>query len=368
MIPSGRFVVTYRVASSADTIEARAEAIALEQSVELPRAAVQDARVVDQVIGRVLAIRAVDDALFDVDVALAEETVGRDPGQLMNMLFGNTSLQSDVTLVDVACDAGFARTFPGPRFGIAGLRERTARGRPLSCAALKPQGLPPARLASLARTLAEARLDVVKDDHGLADQVATPFEQRVAMCQRALDEAAQETGHRTLYAPSLSGSLDDMRRQLGHVHRHGIALALVAPMVCGVANFAALVREAGVPLLAHPALGGATRIGPAVLLGRLFRLFGADATIFPHAGGRFGFAMAECVAIADRARLPWHDIAPALPVPAGGMSVERVAHLRELYGDDAMFLVGGSLLVAGAALAERAREFVRAVAAPVSPA
>ena len=366
MLPPGRFVATYRVAAAADVIEARADAIALEQSVELPRAAVHDARVHEAVIGRVQAIRPVDDGYFDVDIALAEETVGRDPGQLMNMLFGNTSLQADVTLMDMTCDAAFAATFGGPRFGIAGLRARTAQGRPLCCAALKPQGLPPERLAALARTLAEAGLDVIKDDHGLADQSAAPFERRVAMCQRAVDDVAHASGHRALYAPSLSGSLDDMRRQLDIARRHGVALALVAPMVCGVANFAALMRDAGVPLLAHPALGGAGHIAPELLLGRLFRLFGADATIFPHAGGRFAFTMAECVGIADRARLPWHDLPATMPVPAGGMSVERVAHLRELYGDEAMFLVGGSLLLAGEGLLERARTFVRAVTMPVS--
>ena len=36
---------TYRVRASADTIDARATAIALEQSIELPLAAVTDARV-----------------------------------------------------------------------------------------------------------------------------------------------------------------------------------------------------------------------------------------------------------------------------------------------------------------------------------
>ena len=51
-----------------------------------------------------------------------------------------------------------------------------------------------------------------------------------------------------------------------------------------------------------------------------------------------------------------------LPVPAGGMTVARVAEMRERFGEDTMLLIGGSLLVAREALPERAREFVLAVA------
>ena len=58
---------------------------------------------------------------------------------------------------------------------------------------------------------------------------------------------------------------------------------------------------------------------PPVLLGKLFRLFGADATIFPNHGGRFSFSRDTCLAIAKAAREPWSHVLPALPVPAGGM-------------------------------------------------
>ncbi|MEO5699664.1 MAG: RuBisCO large subunit C-terminal-like domain-containing protein [Casimicrobiaceae bacterium] len=360
---AARFVATYRVACPAEAIEARAQALALEQSVELPDGAVRDARVRTEVMGRVAAIRAVDDRLFDADIELAEETVGADAGQLMNMLFGNTSLQADVTLVDAQLGERFAATFGGPRFGIEGLRARTTRGRPLSCAALKPQGLGSDALAALAGSFAAAGIDIIKDDHGLADQASAPFAVRVLACQRAIDAVALKSGHRALYAPSLTGSLDTMRRQLDQARACGVAMAMLAPMVSGVSNLGAVVREAGIPVLAHPAMAGAARITPALLLGKLFRLFGADATIFPHAGGRFGYTLGECVAIADAARAPWHRLAATMPVPAGGMTVERVPHLRELYGDDAIFLIGGSLL-AEDDLDARCRAFAAAVAMP----
>ena len=50
------------------------------------------------------------------------------------------------------------------------------------------------------------------------------------------------------------------------------------------------------------------------------------------------------------------------------MSVERVHGMRELYGDDVMFLIGGSLLAAGDGLRERCRDFVHAVREPCAHA
>ena len=144
----------------------------------------------------------------------------------------------------------------------------------------------------------------------------------------------------------------------------GAGAILVAPMISGVSSLAALARDAGVPILAHPSLAGAARIAPRLLLGKLFRLFGADATIFPNAGGRFGddrYSRETCAAIVRAARDPWSGLRGALPVPAGGMSVERVPAMRSTFGDDAMLLIGGDLLAAGNALESRCRAFVAAV-------
>jgi ribulose-bisphosphate carboxylase large chain len=293
---------------------------------------------------------------------MAIETTGHEPGQLLNMLFGNSSLHDDVELCDVELPREAAAAYGGPRFGIAGWREAVgAAGRPLTCSALKPLGLPVDALASLAGTLARAGIDVIKDDHGLADQASAPFAARVAAVQRAIDAANRASGGRTIYAPSLTGSLDAMRAQMRAARDAGAGALMIAPMVSGVSTLAVVAREAGVPILAHPALAGATRIAPPLLLGRLFRLFGADATIFPNAGGRFSYSPATCAAIARAARDPWHALAPAMPVPAGGMSVERVPGMRAAFGDDAMLLIGGSLLVAADALEDRCRAFVAAV-------
>jgi len=179
-----------------------------------------------------------------------------------------------------------------------------------------------------------------------------------------VQEADGVSGRRTVYAPSLYGTHGQMQRQIELARTHGVAAFLIAPLICGVATFNALTREHhDVAFVAHPALGGAGRIAPPALLGKLFRLFGADAVIFPNHGGRFTYPADVCQAVAQSCRTPWHELHPALPVPAGGMSVERVPEIKREYGVDTMLLIGGSLLIAGERLGERSRAFVDSVAA-----
>ena len=52
-----------------------------------------------------------------------------------------------------------------------------------------------------------------------------------------------------------------------------------------------------------------------------------------------------------------------LPVPAGGLAVERVRELVDVYGPDVMLLIGGSLLMARDDLVARTRTFTQAAQA-----
>jgi ribulose-bisphosphate carboxylase large chain len=166
-----RLQATYLVRCDARSIEERARAIAVEQSVEMPLSAIEDDFVRSEIVGRVEAITERQNKLYEVRVSLAAETVGRDPGQLINMLFGNSSLHDDVALTDVVLPKELIEVFGGPRHGLNALRQRVgAPVRAMTCSPLKPQGLPAAKLAELAKDFAQAGIDYIKDDHGLADQ------------------------------------------------------------------------------------------------------------------------------------------------------------------------------------------------------
>ncbi len=360
-----RLAVTYHVHGDAASIEARAQAIAVEQSVEMPLEAIDDPAVLHDIVGEVQSIEPIDDRSFAVRIGLAAATIGNDAGQLLNMLFGNTSLHDDVVLHDVALPAAVESAFGGPHHGVAGLRERVgAHRRALTCSALKPQGLTAERLGVLAERFARGGIDYIKDDHGLADQDYSRFADRVQACAAGVARATQATGHPTRYVPSLSGDLNAMRRQIGLARELGIDCVLLAPLIAGFATMQALVAEfPEVAFCAHPSLGGAARIAPPLLIGTLFRLVGADAVIFPNFGGRFGYSPQTCRHLADNARTPRDGMRPSLPVPAGGMTLQRTPELLDFYGPDAMLLIGGNLLMARERLTDETAAFTRAVAA-----
>ena len=350
-------VASYRIHTSADELDARVEALCLEQTVELPRDAIRSEPIERLVLPRVAGSQP-SGAEFLVTLEFPLETTGRDPAQLLNVLFGNSSLHDDVSLVSVDLPASLCEVFGGPRFGIAGLRKLAGVDRrALTCTALKPMGLATDALAARCSLFAQAGIDLIKDDHGLADQRFAPFEARVRACQAAVE------GQAALYVPNLAGTPSTLRRQMAFARDCGVRAVLVSPMLVGLPAFHELVRESeGVAVLAHPALGGVARVEPPALLGTLFRAYGADAVIYPHHGGRFGYSPDTCREIADRLRGANHGLAASLPVPAGGMSVERVPELLAFYGSDTLLLIGGSLYQAGERLLERSREFVLAVA------
>jgi ribulose-bisphosphate carboxylase large chain len=360
-----RITVIYHVRSEANAIASRADAIAVEQSVEMPVAAISSATVLRDIVGEVQAIRELQPGLFEVRIGLAASTVGADAGQLLNMLFGNTSLHDDVTLHDAEFPAEMLSRFGGPELGMAELRELCqAHGRAMTCTALKPQGLTPFELASLAGRLAEGGLDFIKDDHGLASQAYSPFDVRVQVCAKAVRDANAKTGFRTRYVPNISGDFDMAAGQVMAALEEGIDTVLAEPMIIGASNFHCLTREfPQVAFFAHPAMAGAARIAPPFLLGKLFRLFGASVTVYPNYGGRFSYSADTCKAIAEAARGPWEALKPCVPAPAGGMTLERIPELLDFYGPDTMLLIGGSLLSAKERMTEAAAAFVARVAA-----
>ncbi len=344
--------VTYRVEAAAEAIDERALGLAIEQSVECPLGAVRDPRVRNEVVGQVLDISPAGAGCFDVQVGLALETVGRDAGQLLNMIFGNSSLQPDVRVQDIAFPDGLP-ALPGPQFGVAGVRRKlgVASG-PLACSALKPQGLPVEALADLAYLQALAGVDIIKDDHGIADPVLAPFTRRVPAIQAAVARANRETGGQSVYAPNLSGGGRQLQQQIAVCRDHGVEAVLMCPLLLGPSSMAEIVADQpDMIVLGHPALAGVARIHPAVMYGTLFRLFGADMVIFPNFGGRFADGADVCRQIAAAARAPLEGLPAAMPVPAGGLTADRVPELVAFYGPDVALLIGGSLLAADDPLA-----------------
>jgi len=327
----------------------KARAIAHEQTVELePRHIPAQLR--SRVPGRVAGVAATGSRSGRATVAYDPELARGDLPQLLNLLFGNVSMQSGVRIEAIDWPEALLATYAGPRHGIAGLRELAGvPRRPLLCAALKPLGSSAESLADLAERLARGGVDLVKDDHSLADQSFAPFPERLRRCSEAVARANAATGGSALYLPNLTAPADRLLERAALARAEGCLAALVSPLLVGLDRVAEVAAATGLALIGHPSLTGGLLgrshgIAPALVWGDLFRLAGCDGVIYPNAGGRFAFPLSECRRVARHLRRSLGALRAAFPVPGGGIDARRMVHWREVYGDDTIFLLGGALL------------------------
>jgi len=350
---SDRLDITYILTCQAgETAEEKTLGIALEQTVELPQSCL-DADLQTRITGRVDELVALADGRYRARISYPLAAIGGELTQCLNLLFGNISLKRGIRIVDISWPEPLLAALGGPAYGIAGLRQLTGQANgPLLCSALKPVGLSAAQLAERCYQFALGGVHIIKDDHGVADQPDAPFAERLALCQAAVERAADETGQRSLYFPNVTASYRELPRRLQAAKDAGCRGVLISPWITGLDALRFARDEFGLALMAHPALTGAC-FGPdhglaaELLLGDLFRLAGADASIYPNAGGRFGFSVETCEAINHRLRRPLGAVKPSMPTPGGGMDVARAPEWVRRYGSDIIVLIGGSLYAQG---------------------
>jgi len=363
-----RFLAEYTIAAADEgQARARAQDLCLEQTVEFPEDLLPPGPIREHVVGRLESLAAGEPGRFRARVSFAAETAAGDLVQLLNVLFGNISLKPGIRLETFTLGDALLARFPGPRLGRRGLRDQVGvPTRPLICTALKPMGLDARALAEQAYQFALGGIDLVKDDHGLTDQAFAPFAERVKRCADAVASANARSGGRSRYVVNVTGPADQLLVRAHLARRAGAGGLLIAPALTGLDAVRMLAADDGValPVIAHPAFGGAFTASPAsgishgALFGTLARLAGADATIFPNHGGRFAFTREECLSIAAATAEPLGALAPIFPAPGGGMTTDRAADMREVYGRDFVLLIGGGLHRRGPDLADNARHFV----------
>jgi ribulose-bisphosphate carboxylase large chain len=349
-----RFGVTYWL-GAADETEARARAldIALEQTVEIPRDIVPPGYVEDEILGRLEALAPARDGGYHAKISYSDDDVGGDFIQLLNVVFGNSSIKTATRIVDMTLSDAIAKLCPGPKFGTTGLRQRTGvTTGPLMMSAIKPVGLSTRELASLAHQFALGGMHLIKDDHGLANQHTAPYEDRLKACVDAVAEANAQTGLSSAYIPNISGPAVEVLDRAWMAQELGAGGIMLAPSLIGydVARVLSADPDFDLPIVSHPTFGGANVITPTTgfshrfFFGLLQRLMGVDIVVYPNFGGRFGFSREECLSIVDGCTAPFGNLAPILPAPGGGMTFARIPEMRSTYGNDVIYLVGGALL------------------------
>lgn len=361
-----RFNVVYSLSGTRQDAEMAAQGIALEQTVEFPEDLLPMGDIHDSIVGRIEDLDELDDGRHAVTISYAIETAGDELTQLLNVIFGNSSIKPGIRVESFDLPDSLLRKFKGPRFGKDGLRGLVdVADRPLLCTALKPMGLPPEHLADLAYQFALGGIDIIKDDHGLANQPFCPYEERVLRCTEAVAKANAETGRSAIYMPHVSAPADKLVDRALFARQTGAGGLLVCPGLTGMDAMRRLADDDRIdlPIMSHPAFQGSFVVSPtsglshAALYGKLMRLAGADASVYPNYGGRFSFSRSECCDIVDGCSTDMGHIKPIFPTPGGGMSLDRIADMHQVYGMDVIYLIGGGLHRAGPDLVENARHF-----------
>ena len=365
-----RFKVRYQIVGAEAGARSLAETARVEQSVEFPAELVPDGDIRDRIMGQLEAFEPVGAGRFQATISFAVESAGAELTQLINLLWGTGSFFPGFRVERAELPASLLAHYRGPRFGVTGMRERVRiYDRPLLCTAIKPMGLTPQHLAGMAYACALGGMDLIKDDHGITDQPFCRFEERVALCAEAVARANRETGFSCLYVANVTGPTGQILARARFASEAGAGGIMLSP---GLTGFDAMREVAdddrvNLPVLSHPTGTGHCVLHPEhgfshyLFYGQLQRLAGADSSIYIQQGGRFQVRPEDCLEARDGCRDALGHIRPIMPMPGGGMTRERIAELKEMYGAEVIFLVGGGLHRMGPDLAENVRQLVSAV-------
>jgi ribulose-bisphosphate carboxylase large chain len=219
-------------------------------------------------------------------VSWSIENTGYNLPVLVSTIQGNLYELTQFTglkLMDLDVPPSFANHFKGPRFGIEGCRKLTGvKDRPLIGTIIKPSiGLTPAQTADLVKTLANAGIDFIKDDELLSSSANSTFEERVDKVMRVINDHAEKTGKRVMYAFNISDEIDSMLKRYEKIVSAGGTCAMVSLNSVGLSGAKKICDQGALAIHGHRNGWGMLNRHP--LLGiefpayqKLWRLAGVD--------------------------------------------------------------------------------------------
>jgi len=288
-------------------------------------------------------------------VSWSLENFGTNLPALVSTVQGNLyelAQFSGLKLLDLELPAPFLASFRGPAFGVEGCRRLTGvEGRPLIGTIVKPGvGLSPAQTAELAGILAGAGIDFIKDDELMADPPHSPFDQRVDAVMRVLDEHADRTGKRVMYAFNISDEVDAMQRHYDRIVARGGTCAMISVNSVGLAGTKRICDRGELAIHGHRNGWGMLNRHP--LLGiefpayqKLWRLAGVDQLHVNGIANKFWESDDSVVRSIESCLDPQPLGRPLLPVVSsgqwGGQAPETYRRTRTV---DLLYMAGGGIM------------------------
>ncbi|WP_308634467.1 2,3-diketo-5-methylthiopentyl-1-phosphate enolase [Paenibacillus silvisoli] len=352
-------IATYRSYDDKADFHKKAQGIAVGLTVgswtDLPEARKAE---MEKHLGRVVSVDVHESTVpgeryADLRIAYPDVNFSRDLPALLVTVFGKLSMDGKIKLLDLDFSSDFVSAFPGPKFGIEGVRSLLgAHERPLLMSIFKSvigHDLPNLREQFYQQAL--GGVDLIKDDEILFENPLTPLEKRVEACMEAARQAETVTGQKLLYAVNLTGPTSNLASQAKRAIAAGANALLFNVLAYGydVLHELSSDPDISVPIAAHPAMAGAfypsTHYGIAapLLLGKLMRLAGADLVLFPSPYGSVVMPREENLAVQAALIDPALPVKPSFPVPSAGIHPGLVPLILRDFGTDVVVNAGGGI-------------------------
>jgi len=263
---------------------------------------------------------------------------------------------SGLKLLDVRLPPAFLSVYQGPQFGVEGTRRLTGvEGRPIIGTILKPSvGMTPEQTASQVKMLAEAGVDFIKDDELQADGPHCSFHERAAAVLHVLNDFAQKTGRRPMYAANITGEIDQMLRRHDLVVAAGGTCVMVSVNSIGLPAMTALRRHAQVAIHGHRNGWGMLSRSHAtgmsfIAFQKFWRLAGIDHVHVNGLRNKFCEDDASVIASARECLTPMfsapHKGCAIMPVFSSGQSARQAPDTYDALGStDLIYACGGGIL------------------------
>jgi 2,3-diketo-5-methylthiopentyl-1-phosphate enolase len=299
-----------------------------------------------QHLAEVVTVESREDQSSQATVRFPLANVEGDIASLLTMIFGKYSMAGAAKVVAVRLPEDYGQH---PAVGMSGIRKTLGvSDRPLIMAIFKPAlGLSPEDHAQILQQVADAGLDVIKDDEILGDVKSAPTLERLRACRPVLDAFQERTGRPLLYAINVTGRADRLLERAHQLVQAGATALLLNVLTYGFSVLEALASDPAinVPIFAHPAFAGALCSAPdfglnySVVLGTLMAHAGADAVLYPAHYGSLPFSAIEEARIRDELRS--RDV---FPVPSAGIHPGIVPKAIADYGQEVILNAGTGIM------------------------
>lgn len=274
---------------------------------------------------------------------------------LISTLQGNLyelSQFSGLKLLDFTPPHEFVRRFRGPAFGVEGTRSLTGvdPSRPIIGTIIKPSvGLSPEQTAQIVKQLVEAGIDFIKDDELQANAPHSPLERRLEAVMRVINDHAQKTGKKVMYACNISDELDAMKRHYDRIVQLGGTCAMMSLNTVGMSAVKHICDQGALAIHGHRNGWGMLNRHP--LLGmdfaayqKFWRLAGVDQIHVNGIANKFWEPDDSVVASIEACRKKLGEQKYICPVISSGQTgLQAPETYRRVATTDLLYLAGGGI-------------------------